>query len=235
MNIYFQISIATIFGGTAGALISYFTKLYFTERIKASIKNEYDDKIESLKSELSKNETAIESALASQTQGVQIGQKETIESLKIFWEHYLLVRQVISPIATIDSYVLEEEFDLLFTEKWEANEDVPTILKRLNLNMFQEINSSIATVEKLRPFLNTNLWILFNFHTTFAGRIIFLYHTGVLKKRFTHWKNDNTLLDLVKENLTENEFNFINSTNLGSIKAVHRFIEENFSLKYQGY
>ena len=163
MNIYLQITFATIFGGVAGAAISYITKLYFTEKIKGSIKSEYDNKLEVLKSELKKNEIAISSALNMQNQGLQIGQKETVESIKSFWAQYLILRKYLAPIAYIDWFVLESEFNELFTPK--GNENVARDVMNTTYERQDEMSQSSTSVENLRPFLTTNLWIYLVFTT----------------------------------------------------------------------
>lgn len=231
METYIQILIATIVGGLSGALISYLTKIYLSEKIKASIKAEYDDKLETLKSELTKNETAISSALNSQTQGLQIGQKETIDSLKIYWEEYLKVRYLLLPIAQLDFYLWETELNKIFTDEWQGNDSVPNELKNINYSVQKDITNSSDIVERLRPFINTNLWIVFSFHKIFTSRILFLSRRSVIKKKFEHWKSDTSLLRLAKENLSDTEFNYIQKQSSGTIKAIQEFIEQKMLLE----
>jgi hypothetical protein len=230
MNIYIQITIASIFGGAAGGLVIYFTKFYFTEKIKAAIKDEYDDKLENLKSELKRNEIAITSALNSQNQGFQIGQKEVLDSIKSFWENYLLLRQTISDFVYMDSYLKEEEFNTLFTDKWTGNNLVPDQLESINFNRHKEIENAGKLIEKLRPFLSANLWLYYSYYQIFCGRMLYLYSQGVLRKRMNHWKTDKPLLRLTKEIFSDKEFENITSASYGSTQAVTKFLEEKILL-----
>jgi hypothetical protein len=233
MNLYIQITIATILGGISGGIVSFFAKLYFAEKIKAAIKAEYDDKLEKLKSDLKKNEIAITSALTSQNQGYQIGQKEVLDAIKTFWENYLLIREAVSALAFTDSYLLENEFETLFTEKWQGNNVLPEQMLSIDFNSkLKATSDAIVIVEKSRPFLSSNLWLYISFYQLFCGRILYLYSQGVLKRKMSHWKKDSALLNAIKDIFSEKEYKLVMSNNYGSTKAVTSLLEEKILLEF---
>ncbi len=226
MNIYIDITIASLTGAASGGLVYYFTKTYFTERIKQSIKHEYDDKLENIKGDISKNHSILNSILTSQNQTYQVGQNERLTAIKSLWTNYLTIRNSLDLISTWDDVLLEEEFDTLFTDKWKGNELVNNSLKSISLDKLSELGKCVENIEASRPFLNEQIWVNIIYLRTFCGRIIYLYHKGRTEKKIKHWKHDTALIKVVKESLTEIEFKFIMSANIATAKAYRSFIEQ---------
>jgi hypothetical protein len=147
MNICIEITFATLAGATSGGLVYFFSKTYFIERIKQSIKHEYDNKLENLKGDISRNQSILNSILTSQNQTYQVGQNERLTAIKSLWTNYLTIRNMLDIIYTLDDVLSEEEFDALFTEKWQGNEMVVNSLKSLSLNKLSELNKSVENIE----------------------------------------------------------------------------------------
>ena len=226
MNIYIQMIAGAFSGGIVSVLGHLIAKTYFVEKIKASIKNDYDVKLENLRSELAKSNSILNTVLTSHNQGFQHVNIERIESIKLFWKNYLTIKDSIKTIEINDSTLLESELNTLYTPKWIGNDSTENQLKTINFNTLVKIHELYREVEKFRPFLNEELWLNFTFLDTFCGRIIYLYKTASDSRKFSHWKNDSHLLGIVKNNLTEKEYNHILSLNINSIKTVLYFIEQ---------
>jgi hypothetical protein len=172
MNIYIDITIATLSGITSGGLVYYLTKTYFTERIKQSIKHEYDDKLEKLKGDININQSILSTILTSQNQTYQVGQNERLSAIKVLWIDYLAIRNSLDLISAWDDVLLEEEFDTLFTDKWQGNDLVSTALDSLSLDKLSELGKSVENIEAIRPFLNEKIWMSIIYLKTFCGRIL---------------------------------------------------------------
>ena len=226
MNIYIDITIATLSGAASGGLVYYLTKTYFTERIKQSIKHEYDDKLETLKGDINRNQSILSTILTSQNQTYQVGQNERLSAIKLFWIYYLTIRNSLDLISTWDDVLYEEEFDTLFTDKWQGDDLVCNSLNSLSLNKLSEITKSVEKIEEVRPFLNEKIWVNIIYLKTFCGRIIYLYHRGTKERNIKHWKHDVAIIKIVKDSLNENEFKFIMNTNIAAAKTYRNFIEQ---------
>lgn len=226
MNIYIDITIATLFGGASGGFVYYLTKTYFAERIKQSIKHEYDDKLENLRGDITRNHTILNTVLNSQNQTFQSGQNERLSAIKTLWTNYLIIRNSLVVVNSIDDILLESEFNALYTNQWQGNDLVDKTLQTISLDRLTELANAQATIETIRPFLNEQIWLHIIYLKTFSGRIIYLYHKGSKERQIKHWKGDTALLKLVKDALTENEFQFISKTNISSVKTFQNFIEQ---------
>lgn len=223
--------ISMLFISSAGFLVYYF-KIYFPEKIKASIKNEYDRELEKLRGELVTNNTILNTVLTAQNQGYQLAQNERISAIKTFWDRYLTVRQSLSEIGICDLSLPESEFNKLYTKDWTGNGITENILQ--NYPYAEKINliiESVSEVDKLRPFLNENLWMSFSFLQIFSARILYLYQIGNKDKKIIHWKNDTALLELMRKFLTDIEYSYINKINIASIRSVQNFIEQKILLE----
>lgn len=226
MNIYIEITIATLFGGASGCFVYYLTKTYFTERIKQSIKHEYDDKLENLRGDLNRNHTILNTVLASQNQTFQSGQNERLSAIKTLWANYLIIRNSLEVVNSIDDILLEKEFNTLYTNQWQGNDLVDKALQTISLDRLTELANTQAAIEAIRPFLNEQIWLNIIYLKSFSGRLIYLYHKGSRERKIKHWKNDAPLLKLVKDALTDNEFQFILKANISSVKSFQNFIEQ---------
>jgi hypothetical protein len=226
MSIYVDITIASIFGGTSGGLVYYLTKVYFTEKIKSSIKSEYDNKLENIRGDINRNHTILNTVLTSQNQTFQVGQGERLTAVKTLWSNYLTIRNSLVVVNSIDDVLLETEFNTLYTNQWQGNGLVDKTLKTLSLDKLTELAEAQEVIEAIRPFLNEQIWVNIIYLKTFSGRLIYLYYKGCHERNIKHWKSDTALLELVKDALTHNEFKFISKTNMASIKVFQNFIEQ---------
>lgn len=233
MNIYIDITIATLSGAASGGLVYYLTKTFFTEGIKQSIKHEYDNKLEKLKGDINRNQSVLSTILTSQNQTFQVGQNERLSAIKVLWTHYLTIRNSLELISIWDDVLYEEEFDTLFTDKWKGNDLVNKSLNSLSLDKLSELGKSVENIEAIRPFLNEQIWVNIIYLRTFCWRIIYLYQKGNQERNIKHWKHDNALIKVVKDSLNDNEFNFIMNTKMAAAKAYRSFIEQKILTEIQ--
>lgn len=211
---------------TAIVGVYFYIKLYLSEKIKNSIKHEYDGKLEVLKSEFNRNNSVLSSVLNSQNQGLQNGHNERIDAIKIYWTNYMIVRQSLSEIVLYDGVLTENEFNSLYTVTWQGNDVIEKTFNNIPYDRLTAINEAQKAVEKVRPFLNEKLWLLFMFSDIFSGRILYLYKEGTKTRQIKHWKSDSALINMAEKNLTSEEFAEIKNLNMGTVTAVQNFIEQ---------
>jgi len=230
MDFSINITTALVSVGASTTLAYLLMKTFFVEKIKSSIKNDYDTRLEKLKGELTTNNTILNSFLTSQNHGAQQFQSERIEAIKRFWVQYLKVKNTLSSFTTWDEALTEEEFSSLYSKEWKGNHFVQESFEKIEWNLFLEISNSLDEVEAIRPFLSEKLWFQFFFLKQFSGRVLYLYKTGVENKKIQHWKKDAALLEMVGENLTGEEFRHIQTIRMNSIKTVQSFVEQKMLL-----
>lgn len=215
-------------GGFAGIIISLITKTYFVEKIKQSIKSRYDEKIENLKGQINLNNSIIEKSVNSFDYINNLTQEKRIEAATVFWQNFLVIKELISTIIKFDDILLENEFNDYFTPSWNGNQIVPHYFKKLKdsdaLNQLNEIEKKI---ENLRPFLNEALWINFLFYKIFYGRVIYIYSIGSEDYKTKYWKNDKALIDLLKKSVSVEEYDNIISKKMGSLSLIQNLVEQN--------
>jgi hypothetical protein len=207
---------------SSSGVVTLLVRTFFTEKIKSSIQNDYNVKIENLRNELQNKSSILQSVLSSQVQTYQGGHEERISAIKEFWNKYLELRNNLSKISEVDEILTESEFNERYGESTEDIDDFEQSMRDFHRTM-NELSGD--QVEKTRPFLSENLWANFILLKTFQGRLRYLY-TPIKNKKIKHWKTDGALTSLIKRGLTEEEFEYIQRIDRGSIKYVKFFIEQ---------
>jgi hypothetical protein len=207
-------------------IIIYLTKTYFSEKIKQSIKNEYDEKIEKLRGDINQNHSLINSILNTQNQNNLAVQNERINAITVLWNNYLKLRKQINKICIIDFGLTKEELSNLFTKDWKGNDYLEIELKQISLDNFAESDDYLLSIEEVRPFLNESLWLNLFFLAQFYVRIIFIYSKASKERKFTHWINDEFLVSHIKTNLTEVEFKLVINSKFNNTKLLVQIIEQ---------
>lgn len=212
----FVISAFTTGGGT------WIFKTYLTERIKGKIKSEYDKELELLKSDLSSQQSLINTVVSSQKDSYNFANSERLNAVKVYWDQYLALSKNIYGITTFDSFILIDE---TVNEKLDNNarfkETVDSAPNRTEYKPQEEI----LRVKSIQPFLPETLWDYLTFVNFFTSRIIYLYKTGLIKGNLKHWKKDSYILEITKQNLTTDEYNYLTTSDLNGINAVFSFME----------
>lgn len=214
-----------------GGVVLLALKTFIIEKIKSSIKHDYDLKLENFKNEISKQNSIINTVLLSHNQGYQDGNAERILSIKLFWINYLKIKNSIYMISLNDSTLLESELNTLYTSEWSGNSVTENEFKQITYDTITKNNEIFIEVEKLRPFLSEELWLNFTFLDKFCGRITLIYKRGSDNRKFVHWKKDVSLYTTVMNNLTSEEFHHIVNLKSDSVKAVLSFIEQKVILE----
>ncbi|SMC52717.1 hypothetical protein [Pedobacter nyackensis] len=216
----FNIFISVISSAGLTGIIIFF----FKEKIKASIKSDYDHRLEGFKNELSKNQNFISKILDSQNHGYHLSQTDRIAAIKVFWENYLMIREYLTAISSIDGFMTVKETNEFFID----DRSLPLIS-----TMQTDLNKSIQllkqyqnNIEAIRPFINDRIWFQIVFLVTFLGRISYLYNLNFKNRNMQHWRLDAPIIDLLKKHLSEKEYDYITKNELAGIYKVISFVEQ---------
>ncbi|HTC00105.1 MAG TPA: hypothetical protein VK705_05435 [Ferruginibacter sp.] len=231
MNVYIiNIAISTIVGGGSSILVVYLFKTYFTEKIKGSIKSDYDKQLEVLRGELSTSQSVMNNVLLSLNQGIKASQAEVIIAIKNFWKNYLILKNQLNPLIGTFDILFENEIKELYTQSSNGNSE--KILSKINLKENLDTLQNIQQViEKYRPFLNDDIWFNYAFLRSFTGRIIRETIYGIEKEKIEYWKESAALHELLIKRLTKDEFQFVMDRKWGSLRALQDIIEQKILLQ----
>jgi hypothetical protein len=214
---------STLFGG---GIVLYFTKTLIKVKIKESIKNEYDTKIEKLRGEINKNHTLINSILTSQNQNNIAVQNERINAIKVLWSNYNKIIEEVSKLYFLDFAFKSEDLNKIFSINLEDKSLKNEILKIIDINKINETNIYFKNIENERPFLNDHIWINLLILKQFYFRIIFFYDKNFKKNHFNHWKEDDLIQVLCKKYFNEEELEIIINTEFDNTYKFVQIIEQ---------
>ena len=221
-----------------GALVVFLAKNWFLERLRASIKGEYDRELEHLKAELSsKNSKQIEEVkalLARDAAIISAVQKsfgeshilshpQRIEAIKGLWECLLHVQRNSPPVFTFLDVLLPNEYgEILGSKQLKTFSDISTddIQKMLSGKAMQAENHRLLTGDYL--------WSLFVAYQALSARTAILFQTGRAKKKVDAWYNDSGCRSIVQSVCTPAEFAEFEGQEFGKIAWIRNLIVSKF-------
>jgi hypothetical protein len=210
----------------SSGIVSFFiwlAKKRIATGIENSIKNEYDSKIENLKSELSISQSILSNSLINQTEGIKVTHEKRLNAIDFVWEDILKLEDFIRPLNYFDPITLANEVEKINKIKSELPESFQETISEAFESLQSDKMLITATVhkkeiEKLRPYIGEKIWLLRFFYFAFLGRIVHLYETDYNKGlNLKHWMKDKLVLENLKTILSNEEIEFIYETEYGGI------------------
>lgn len=220
--------ILQVIGSTvlSGGLVYLLIKTYLTERIKASVKNEYDRDIERLREQIRSGELIATSSIGIQSQGALETHKERLKAIQSVWDGYLKVRDSVLSVSSWDSSILESEFASLLS----GREIKQAAMVK---NLLQDADAAVDTnydlyneVSRTRAFLNERIWRIFSTYYVAKTRVHYLYSQGCRNGVIKHWRHDTAIRELLERNLTLEEVNTVYQKELGGLTMLASVIEQ---------
>ena len=206
------------------SFVGWLLKKRISSEIENSIKSKYDAKIENLKSELSISQSILANSLANQTEGIKATHEKRLKSIELFWEDILRIEEFIQPLNYFDPITLSNEVERINKDKSDLPqkflETIEFAFKELDYDkMLQTTSDQKKELEKSRPYIGEDLWVLRFYFNQFVGRIIHLYHTDYHKgDNLKHWQKDKFLKLALKNALSNDEIDFIYKTEHSGIE-----------------
>lgn len=207
----FVLTSATV-STAALAMAAFLLRGWITERLKNSIKHEYDRDIESYKSIISR----IHAATAE-------GQKAAIERrMKAFdrlWKTMLAIRETTSPHNF--------HFDIRTQAEWQ---DLPSDQKfRTRVGLLNEdisIYLGDVKIEEERPYLGEIVWAHFFSYRTFNVRLLYLAKESLSRPEVIDWRAAAPTQKLLTATFSSEEISQLDRLMIGKIDFVRRTLEE---------
>ncbi len=164
---------------------------------------------------------SIITTLTTKGRNETLDQKE-FEAIEKTWEFVIKVKRSV-PASIYSAYTLlsEEEFTIENINKFSETE-----LSTLTKMDILKNNVSISEIEKYRPLLSNNLWLLVFAFQASIGRTKYLLIDGYHKGKPIHWKNDEYHQSILKSVLSETELKYLAGTKLQSYEALIKIFEQ---------
>jgi hypothetical protein len=223
-------------GGTG--LVAYLLRNWLVERLRQSIKYEYDQKIERLRAQLlSENATIIEkyksvlsreaSVLAiahkSLNESVSIAQRQRVDGVSELWKALISVRNHSPGIFGLLDVLQPDEYSTLHGHNFKAfkPEISPEDIKLM-------CGDELGTIERVRPFVGEYLWFLFYVYQAVHLRIAVRFAGEWTKGQFSPWYQDSPTIQLLETFLTGEEMSQFLELKFGQIRFTRELLESKF-------
>lgn len=207
------LKIISSFAGSA--FVVFLAKNWFLERLRTSIKSEYDSKLEHLKSELSsKNSKEIEqlkALLGKDAAIISAAQKSFSEShvaahpqkiyaIKNLWGCLLHIQRNSPPIFTFLDALLPNEYGETLGSKQLTFSDISAD------DIQKMLGGKVIHAENHRLLAGDYLWSLFWAYQALSARIAMLFQAGRAKKHVDAWYDDSGCKSIIQSLCTPDEF-----------------------------
>ncbi len=186
----------------------WLARTWISERIQASIRHEYDQRLAALNSELrvrgdaqlaslkaeidrQADKLRIASSSFTEVQKAAIARK--LDAVDTLWAGILAAREAIPPIMSF--------IDILTVDEYTAAKDHPTfqaLTGGLDQNKIMKIATDArGTLERVRPYVGEYVWALFATFQAVMMRTIFLIHLSKQDAEKLNWHKDNGVRQLI--------------------------------------
>lgn len=212
METFTNFALTTITSAGASALLvailGWLCRSWITERLKAGIKHEYDDRLEKLKAELKAQGdahlTTLKSEVDRQAEKLRIAatsfsevQKATIakkiEAVDALWLGVIESRKAFPGIVSLTDIFTDEEMKGFYTDPSMRKHSI----QMSSIGEMDYFNAGLEEVERVRPHLGEYIWALYVTYRTVLGRSIILIKKGETQPQKLAWHKDENIKLLI--------------------------------------
>lgn len=162
------------------------------------IQHGYDVKLEHTKTELQESFETLRSSvdfLSSMQSELRV---KVIESVEILWSAVRTVESEFSDVVGLHTFIYPAEINSFL----EGEANGPLVLVD-SYRDFDHISAKIdriraLPIEESRLFVGERLWYLFFVFQAFHGRIGYLMHESIKRKKYVDWREDDFIVDQLK-------------------------------------
>lgn len=217
------------------AVLAWLLRNWISERLKAGIRHEYDDRLEKLKAELKAQGdaqlTSLKSELDRQAEKLRIAsasfsevQKATIarkiEAVDVLWQGIVDARDAFPSDAALTDVLYDRELARVYTDEGFAK----LAEKLRKLDHFAFFQTGFKDVQAVRPHLGEYTWAVYSTHRSLLTRALYLLSEASRAPTKVIWFEDQIVRDFVSSALgPEKAEEFVG---LGS--ARFKWLQQNF-------
>lgn len=220
----------------AGGVVVWLSKNWLSERLKNSIKHEYDAKLSIINNELKlqselqmvqfksaieKESEKIKFATSSMNESQKIVISRKLDGLDAIWKGVIDLRQQLPGVLTFMDYIPDEHHNTI-----KKNRDMESLFNDLSMEKINQIfSSNYRDIELTRPYIGEFLWTLFQSYRGFLLQICLKFEFAKKNNDIEVWYQDPTVLQFIQSSMEEDEYNEMQATLTGKMGWVQRKYE----------
>lgn len=219
----------------AGVLV-YLSRNWLSERLRHSIKHEYDLKLthlnNELKAESERNVILLKSSIESEAEKVRLAnasisqtQKLSIEkklsAIETLWEGVLAARKNIPVVMGFIDILTEDEYSSM-----KDHRDFQAMVGELSTQkMTQMYEDNVGSRERVRPYVGEYTWALVSTYQAIILRTALLIQMGQEDSKKLNWHLDSGIRQLLNSALSRAELAEFDDTKIGKVNWIQRKFE----------
>lgn len=219
----------------AGVLV-FLSRNWLSERLRHSIKHEYDLKLthlnNELKAESERNVILLKSSIESEAEKIRLAnasisqtQKLSIErklsAIETLWEGVLAARKNIPVVMGFIDIVKEDEYSSM-----KYHRDFQALVGEISTEKTTQMyEDNVGSRERARPYVGEYTWALVSTYQAIILRIALLIQMGQEDSKKLNWHLDSGIRQLLNSALSEAEIAKFDETKIGKVNWIQRMFE----------
>jgi len=231
-------TIIKLLGGLATILsliIAFFSNL-ISVRFKEATKFIYDNKLEGIKGEISKNNNILNSITGDYFSSTQKLLDKKIAAYDLLWKSILQTRKSFPEgIYLIHQILLDTEFEK--TDAYSSianNSKIGPVFNSYDRDTeISKLFKNIDELDLFKPYFSDYSYKLFYVYRALIGRITHKFLEDYQISKIYLWKKDIHLDEILKIILSKKELDYIKNQKIGSLPALMDLLEFKFLQEYK--
>lgn len=202
---------------SSGAVV-WVLKEWLSTRLRTSIQHEYDIKLETLKSDLSRQAALLTAAHSSFAEGQKAAMERKLQAVDKLWKSLVDFRGKLPAILGF--------IDILTVDEYRGAKDHPTFVA-LARDLSEEKISNLSNwdIEDVRPYVGEYIWSLIFIYRAIFLRTSLLLLLGRSDAEKLEWHKDGGIQQLINAALSKEERATLEAQQFGKILWIQRQIE----------
>lgn len=229
------LSSAGVSAALAGVLV-FLSRNWLSERLRHSIKHEYDLKLthinNELKAESEKNAILLKTSIEREAEKVRLAnasigqtQKLSIErklsAIETLWDGVLAARKNIPVVMGFIDILTEDEYSSMKNHR-----DFQAMVGELSTEKITQMyEDNVGSRERVRPYVGEYTWALVSTYQAIILRTALLIQMGQKDSEKLNWHLDPGVRQLLNSALSEAEVAEFDQTRIGKVNWIQRRFE----------
>ncbi|MEC6830502.1 hypothetical protein VXS06_01830 [Photobacterium toruni] len=210
-------------GGLGGGAVSFILKSWFENRLKNSIKHEYDKRLLELKASIEKESNLVSTLQSNFSHKNNVSHERILGAIESLWSGILSVRKSKPSILTFVDVLVEREFGTDFGTH--ENENIIDITDSdISAFFSDEINNKSQD----RLYAGEYLWSLFSSYRQLVGRISVVIKKGREAQDVPLWWEDSICQSVIQSLCSSDDLDEFNSLKFNRINWILNHIEHKY-------
>lgn len=171
---------------------AYFIKDYFLNKWKANQEKE----LAGLKAQADQNNQLLNNVTNAISNLYLASNEKRIASLDKVWNGMMEIKRNLPALVSMAYTILTKE-EIISLPQTNNNYTRANISSFKAQEYHESCNKIMKEIEKARPFIGENLWIVLFVYQAFLGRLTYLIEDGLKKGKVNYWKEDKNFIDQI--------------------------------------